>query len=410
MATATTTMTKQRADAAWIVVVLAGITAAMHIWKLPAAVPQIQAELGLSLVQAGLLLGLVQVAGMVGGLAVSLLAELIGARRCLLIGLGLLFAGSLLGGFSAGAGLLMACRAIEGAGFQLATVVAPGLIRANTPPRRVNTAVGFWSAYQGCATFVGLLASALILQVTGWQAWWWIMAAVTLLPVPLILKFVPRDPPRDGSGAGAATRRIGVTVRSLKPWIAGLVFGCYTIQWMAVVGFLPTIYEQNGVTGIWPGVLSAVVGGLNAVGAIATAPLLQRGATPRQLIIPTFIFMGTTSLLTFAVDWTEVAGGTALQFACVAAFSLTGAVVPSTLTRLAVDLAPPGGSAPAAMGLMQQIFNVGNFTGPALVAWLATTTGGWNSTWWMTCGFATLGILLSLYLSRRRLGLDFAHR
>ncbi|WP_264796723.1 MFS transporter [Arthrobacter mangrovi] len=410
MATATTAMTKQRVDAAWIVVVLAGITAAMHIWKLPAAVPQIQAELGLSLVQAGLLLGLVQVAGMVGGLAVSLLAELIGARRCLLIGLGLLFAGSLLGGFSAGAGLLMACRAIEGAGFQLATVVAPGLIRANTPPRRVNTAVGFWSAYQGCATFVGLMASALILQVTGWQAWWWIMAAVTLLPVPLILKFVPRDPPRDGSGAGAATRRIGVTVRSLKPWIAGLVFGCYTIQWMAVVGFLPTIYEQNGVTGIWPGVLSAVVGGLNAVGAIATAPLLQRGATPRQLIIPTFIFMGTTSLLTFAVDWTAVPGGTALQFACVAAFSLTGAVVPSTLTRLAVDLAPPGGSAPAAMGLMQQIFNVGNFTGPALVAWLATATGGWDSTWWMTCGFATLGILLSLYLSRRRLGLDFAHR
>ncbi|WP_336716072.1 MFS transporter [Arthrobacter sp. USHLN218] len=410
MATATTAMTKQRVDAAWIVVVLAGITAAMHIWKLPAAVPLIQAELGLSLVQAGLLLGLVQVAGMVGGLAVSLLAELIGARRCLLIGLGLLFAGSLIGGFSTGAGLLMACRAIEGAGFQLATVVAPGLIRANTPPRRINTAVGFWSAYQGCATFVGLMASALILQVTGWQAWWWIMAAVTLLPVPLILKFVPRDPPRDGSGAGPATRRIGVTVRSPKPWIAGLVFGCYTIQWMAVVGFLPTIYEQNGVTGIWPGVLSAVVGGLNAVGAVATAPLLQRGATPRQLIIPTFAFMGTTSLLTFGADWTGVPGGTALQFACVAAFSLTGAVVPSTLTRLAVDLAPPGGSAPAAMGLMQQIFNVGNFTGPALVAWLATATGGWNSTWWMTCGFATLGVLLSLYLSRRRLGLDFAHR
>jgi CP family cyanate transporter-like MFS transporter len=120
--------------------------------------------------------------------------------------------------------------------------------------------------------------------------------------------------------------------------------------------------------------------------------------------------MGTTSLLTFGVDWTGVPGGTALQFACVAAFSLIGAVVPSTLTRLAVDLAPPGGSAPAAMGLMQQIFNVGNFTGPALVAWLATATGGWNSTWLMTCGFATLGILLSLYLSRRRLGLNFAHR
>ena len=403
-------MTRQRTDAAWIVVVLAGITAAMHIWKLPSAIPVIQSELDMSLVEAGVLLGLVQVAGMAGGLAVSLSAEMIGARRCLLIGLGLLFAGSVVGGFAETAGLLMVCRAVEGAGFLLATVVAPGLIRANTPLRRVNTAVGFWSAYQGCATFVGLIASALVLQVTDWHTWWWIMAALTLVPVPLVLAFVPKDPAGDGNGLKAAVQRIGVTVRSPKPWVAGVVFGCYTIQWMAVVGFLPTIYQQNGVSGIWPGVLSAVVGGLNAVGAIATAPLLQRGVTARRLIIPTFILMGTTSLLTFAVDWTTVPGGIAIQFACVAAFSLVGAAIPSTLTRMAVDLAPPGGSTPAAMGLMQQIFNVGNFTGPAIVAWLATATGGWDSTWWMTCTFAALGIGLSLYLSEKRLGLSFAHR
>ncbi|NKX56543.1 MFS transporter [Arthrobacter mobilis] len=403
-------LTRRHTDAAWIAVVLAGITAAMHIWKLPAAIPVIQAELGMSLVQAGVLLGLVQVAGMAGGLAVSLFAELLGARRCLLNGLGLLFAGSVIGGFAPGAAVLMASRALEGAGFLMATVVAPGLIRANTPLRRVNTAVGFWSAYQGCATFTGLVASALVLQVAGWQTWWWIMAALTLVPVPLVLRFVPRDPSHDDAGLAAAARRIGVTVRSAKPWVAGVVFGCYTIQWMAVVGFLPTIYEHNGVAGIWPGILSAVVGGLNAVGAIATAPLLQRGVTARRLLIPTFMLMGTTSLLTFAVDWTQVPGGSGIQFACVAVFSLVGAVIPSTLTRMAVDLAPPGGSAPAAMGLMQQIFNAGNFTGPAIVAWLATATGGWHATWWMTCAFAALGVGLSLYLSEKRLGLSFGHR
>ncbi|NKX50388.1 MFS transporter [Arthrobacter deserti] len=403
-------LTRRHTDAAWIVVVLAGIVAAMHIWKLPAAIPMIQAELGMSLLEAGVLLGLVQMAGMAGGLAESLFAELIGARRCLLAGLGLLFAGSVAGGFATGTDMLMACRALEGAGFLLTTVVAPGLIRANTPLRRVNTAVGFWSAYQGCATFAGLVVSALVLQLAGWQTWWWIMAALTLVPVPLVLRFVPQDPPGDGAGLPAAARRIGVTVRSPKPWIAGVVFGCYTIQWMAVVGFLPTIYEHNGLAGIWPGVLSAVVGGLNAVGAIGTAPLLQRGVPPRRLLIPTFVLMGTTSLLTFAPDWTQVPGGSVVQFVCVAVFSLVGAVVPATLTRMAVDLAPPGGSAPAAMGLMQQIFNVGNFTGPAIVAWLATASGGWHASWWMTCAFAALGIGLSLYLSERRLGLSFGHR
>src|SRR5690606_39595810 len=46
----------------WIVVVVAGISAALHIWKLPAALPMIQEDLGLSLLAAGVLLGIVQVA------------------------------------------------------------------------------------------------------------------------------------------------------------------------------------------------------------------------------------------------------------------------------------------------------------------------------------------------------------
>jgi hypothetical protein len=36
-------------------------------------------------------------------------------------------------------------------------------------------------------------------------------------------------------------------VRSVKPWIVGLAFCCFTVQWMTVVGFLPTIYQQNGL-------------------------------------------------------------------------------------------------------------------------------------------------------------------
>ena len=71
------------------------------------------------------------------------------------------------------------------------------------------------------------------------------------------------------------------------------------------------------------------------------------------------------------------------------------------MTRVVVDLAPPGGSAPASMGLTQQIFNIGNFTGPMLLASMATITGGWNATWLLTTGFALLGVLLTLLLSRR---------
>ncbi|MFE2416971.1 hypothetical protein [Streptomyces hokutonensis] len=61
-------------------------------------------------------------------------------------------------------------------------------------------------------------------------------------------------------------------------------------------------------------------------------------------------------------------------------------------------LMPAGGSAPATMGLIQQLFNAGSFVGPSVAAWPATRTGGWHSTWWITCACAAIGAALSLGL------------
>lgn len=117
--------------------------------------------------------------------------------------------------------------------------------------------------------------------------------------------------------------------------------------------------------------------------------------------------MAVTSLLAFAVHWAVLPGGDILQVTCVAAFSFSGAAIPATLFRIAVDLAPPAGSPPATIGLIQQLFNAGS---AAIAAWLVTRTGGWQSTWWMTCTFAALGGLLSLYLTERRLGITIGPR
>ena len=64
----------------------------------------------------------------------------------------------------------------------------------------------------------------------------------------------------------------------------------------------------------------------------------------------------------------------------------------------------------AGVGLMQQLFSAGGVAGPAIAAWLVTLTGSWQSMWWMTCTFAGLGGLLSLYLSERRLQITLAPR
>ncbi len=52
----------------WVVVVAAGVAAGLQVWKVPPAVPFLRHDLSLSLVQAGTLLGIVQLAGMLGDL------------------------------------------------------------------------------------------------------------------------------------------------------------------------------------------------------------------------------------------------------------------------------------------------------------------------------------------------------
>src|SRR5690606_36223719 len=97
----------QRTNTAWIMIVATGVVAGLHIWKLSPALTVIQQEFGFSLIFSGVLLGVVQVAGMVGGLAVSLLSEVISQRRTLVLGLLLLVLGSALGALAPSAALLL---------------------------------------------------------------------------------------------------------------------------------------------------------------------------------------------------------------------------------------------------------------------------------------------------------------
>jgi predicted MFS family arabinose efflux permease len=396
-------------DAAWIVVVACGVIAAMHVWKLPTALTEVRADLSIDLVEAGLLLALVQLAGMLGGLPASLFGERVGLRRAMAIGLVLLVAGTAVSATAPSFGVLMGGRVLEGIGFLTATVVAPALIRRDTAFDRATLALGFWAAFQGMATFTALLGSSLLLQVADWRTWYWVMAALTAVGIPLLLKYVPPDPSGQG-GTFTALGRVWISVRSWKPWVAGLIFACYTIQWMAVIAFLPTVYEGYGISTVVGGGLSAVAGGLNAVGAVLAGVLLRRGFGVRQLVITAFVIMTVTAFGVYAPNWSSWDGAFIAQFVLVCIFSCIGALVPASLTRIAVDLAPQGGSPAAVIGLMQQIYTTGNFVGPTLLAWLAAQAGGWHTSWWLSAAFGSLGVVLVLVLSERQLGMSLRDR
>jgi MFS family permease len=382
-------------DRAALIVIAAGVCAALHVGKLPPAIPALQAALGLSLLQAGFLLSLVQLAGMASGLAFGVLADGFGLRRSLLTGLGVLALASALGGVATGTAMLMVLRAVEGFGFLLVVLPAPGLVRQLVPPLHLARAMGLWGAYMPLATSLALLCGPLLIESVGWRAWWWTLAALTAAMAVVVSRGVPAAP-TPSAVARPWRARLRQTLTARGPWLLALSFACYSGQWLAVIGFLPTIYRQAGVAAALTGVLTALAAAANILGNVGSGRLLQRGVAPPRLLAIGFVSMALAALVAFGA-FGQPAG---IRYGAVLAFSAVGGMIPGTLFALVVRLAPSEMTLSSTVGWMQQWSALGQFSGPPLVAWLAGRAGGWQFTWVATGASALLGLALVRLISR----------
>ena len=382
------------------VIVLTGMCAALHVAKIPPALPMLQAELGLTLLQAGFLLSAVQVASMTLGLLVGLSVDGLGLKRSMLFGLGLLFAASALGGFAQHADVLLLLRALEGLGFLCVVMPAPSLIRRTVLPEQLNGRMGWWGTYMPSGNALALLVGPLFVVSLGWHVWWWLLSGITLATFFWVRAAVPDVQQVTASSAktnasnSAWRERLKSTVTNKGPWLVSLSFAVYASQWMAVVGFLPTVYVQMGLSAGLTGVLTACVALVNVSGNIMSGRLLQRGWPARRLLQIGFACMALGAIGAFA-QWQSQGLPTVAKFLCVVMFSAVGGLIPGTLFSTAVRLAPSENTVSTTVGFMQQLSAVGQFLGPPLVAWVAVMVGGWQWTWVVTVSLSVIGLWLA---------------
>ena len=384
-----------------LIVIAAGVCAALHVGKVAPAVAALQQALGLSLVQAGFLLSGVQIAGMTLGLAFGVVADGLGAKRSMVLGLGLLSGASALGGAATGAGWLMALRALEGFGFLLVALPAPGLLRQLVPPGRVSLVLGLWGAYMPFATALALLLGPLAIAALGWRAWWWLLAGLSLAMALWLARAVAAPTPRPAAGRSPSPwgRRLRQTLSAPGPWLVAVSFALYSSQWLAVVGFLPTIYTQAGVPTAEMGLLTALAAAVNMLGNIGSGRLLQHGVPAPRLLVVGFVVMALAAVAAFVgAEGTGLPA--AVRYSAVLLFSGVGGLIPATLFALAVRLAPSEHTLSTTVGWVQQWSSLGQFAGPPVVAWVASVANGWQFTWVVTGGCSLMGLLCAAALRR----------
>ena len=381
---------------AWLVVAAGGV-AALQVGKLPPALPALQAELGITLVQSGFLLSMVQLAGLTLAVFMGMLADGMGLKRSMVRGLLLLTLASAAGGLATSVTALLLLRAIEGLGFLLVALPAPALIRRLVPPQQLAGMLGLWGAYMPTGTALALLAGPLFIPAWGWSAWWWLFAVVSLGMAGWVWHAIPVDPDVPQQAAAGGLERLRRTLGARGPWLVALTFGMYSGQWLAVVGFLPSIYAAAGVTGGLLGVLTALAAAVNMGGNMVSGRLLQRGWAPRSTLWLGFGAMALGSTLAFAA-FTE--GWPWLRYAGVLLFSGLGGLVPGTLFSLAVRLAPGDQQVATTVGWVQQLSALGQFVGPPVVAAVAARAGGWQLTPLVTVGCCVAGAVLAWMAGR----------
>lgn len=393
-------MLSQRAIAPEFFVIAAGIGAALHIGKLPPALPVLAQTLGLDLLASSFLLSMIMLAGLTLGLIMGATADTLGPRRALLSGLFILSLSSLLGGFAQSPTQLLTARAAEGLGFLLIVLPAPGLIRQLVSTQLLSRRLGWWTTYMGIGIGSTLLLGPPWISAFGWRSWWWLMAAISGGLFGLALWRIPQLDTRQPRSQDWLSR-IQTTLTNPGPWLVAITFSLYAAQWMAIIGFLPTLYTQAGYFSWQLGGLTAGVALINIAGNILAGQLIHRGISPFAVIASGFCIMLITAWMAFAL-LTPGLG----QMLLILLFSGLGGLIPGSLFFVAVQFAPAPNTMSSTVGWIQQWTSIGQFSGPPLLALAVSWQGSWSISWVVTGSLAILGLFMTLLMQRHHQSLQ----
>jgi MFS family permease len=384
---------------AWSVVllaVLAGMIGACQIGKAAIALPALRHDLGLDLGEAGWVLSTFNVIGLAGGMALGALVGRWGDRRTMLLGFAVL-AGAGLGGAAApGAAALLASRFAEGIGFLMVAIGAPTLIARVAAPRHLKLALGIWGAYMPAGQSLMMLLAPLILAPYGWRALWLANVALVVLfalAMAVATRRLAAPPPRP---ARSLRRDLRDTVTAPGPLVLAAIFGAYALQYLAVMGFLPTLLvERDGLSAQLAGELSALAIAMNGFGNLAGGALLERGAARWVLMTFASAAMGLAGLGIFLAPL-PLWGSYALYLA----FSGFGGMLPASVLGAAPQQAPAPHLISATNGLLVQGSNLGQVIGPPALGALAALAGGWAFSPLVVTTAAALALGLGLVFRR----------
>lgn len=371
---------------------------------MPVLFPQMAADLGLSLVQVGVLWGVASLAGAVFGLLGGMAADVLGTRVVVVTGCLVCAAAgaarSLAGGFAALA-LFTLVLGIAGSPLPNSMHKVAGQWFS---PRAFGMANSVIAVGVASGAMLGSLVSAAYLAplLGGWRGVLAVYGAVGA--VFGVLWLVAPRPPLAERAAGGSRGFAGfrATVAAVAPikafWILTAACFCYSAYYMGFTGYLPTYLTDEGWSTAAAGAAAAAFQAASLAGVVPLMFLAERFHLRRGLMAGAGVcaLAGTLVLATTAGPWVW------------AAVVLMGLFHDLFMTMAVTMVVQTGGIGAAlagtALGLMMSLQRLGGFVSPPLGNSLAALGPGVPFLLWG--GFAAAMLVLLTRVRSQRPGLE----
>lgn len=354
-----------------------------------------RAELGTSALWAGLLTTLPGLCFAAAGLTAPWLARRFGIGSAIAAALLVLTSGLLLRVID-GPHVVIGGTLVATAGIALINVLIPVVIKGSFPAR-IGLMTGIYTAaLQGGGAAGSAVTPALDEMLGGWRfglGAWAVLAAAAL-----IVWLIAMQRRRAAAGATARVQAVAAQGRSLLrsrlAWIITGFFGCQSLMAYVVMGWLPQVFIDNGMSKGDAGLLL----GLNAVIAvpisIVVAPMAARRPSQSGWIVGLGV-LGITGVAGLAIApaaapllWTVLLG------LGMSVFSLALAVI-ALRARTAEDTA-------RLSGMVQGLGYLLAGVGPFIFGLLHELSGGWTVPWVMLMVVYVIQIVLGALAGRPR--------
>ena len=180
-------------------------------------------------------------------LTAAALGERFGRRRIFVAGIALFTASSAVAALAPSISVLIAARALQGAGGAMIMPLSLTLLSAAVRPERRNAALGVWGAIGGVAVAIGPLVGGAVTSGWAWQYIFWLNVPVGVALVPLARWRLAesRGAPAPLDVAGVAMVSVGLfgvvlgLVRgNAHGWTSASVLASFVIGTVALASFV----------------------------------------------------------------------------------------------------------------------------------------------------------------------------